>query len=499
MTHLFPPAITFDAVLFLTAILLLLSVVASKVSDKFGIPALLLFLILGMLVGSEGPGGIYFDNPSLAKSLGIVALIVILFSGGLATAWEDIRPVLRAGVLLSIVGVFLTAVVVGWFAVYALNFSLLEGFLLGAIISSTDAAAVFSILKSKNIRLPGRLQSLLELESGSNDPMAVFLTLGAIRLITNSQAKIVDLLPAFVLEFAIGALTGYLFSRLMIFFINRLNLAYEGLYPVLMIALTFLCYSTTTALKGNGFLAVYLAGLLVGNANFVHKKSLLHFHEGLAWLMQIAMFLTLGLLVFPSRLIPVIGTGLLASLFLMFVARPLSVWVCLLPFRMPFNDKTMLAWVGLRGAVPIILATFPLIAHLPKAEMIFNIVFFIVLTSVLLQGTTIPFVSKLLKAYEPLRTKRTYPLELASTAELDANLEDVIIPYNSWVVGKALFRIRIPPGCLVVLISRDDRFLIPNGATILEEADVLLVLANNQDLKTLQALIQKPSPSLERD
>ncbi len=478
-----------EIILLIAAVLLFLSVAASKVSDKFGVPVLLLFLTIGMLAGSEGIGGIYFNDPWLTKSLGTIALVFILFSGGFDTNWKDIRHVLVSGLCLSTMGVLITAIAVGLFAMFVLKFSLMEGLLVGAIVSSTDAAAVFNVLRSKNVNLRGKLQPLLEFESGSNDAMAVFLTIGIISLLKNPGLSTVQLIPAFFLDMGVGAASAFVLSKVLVFIVNRLKLTYEGLYPVLMISLVLLIYSLTTVLKGNGFLAVYMAGIFIGNANLLHKKTLKNFYDGIAWLMQIIMFLTLGLLVFPSKIVPVIGMGLLISIFLMFVARPLSVFLCLSGAKMNLREQTLVAWVGLRGAVPIILATFPLLAGIPKAEMIFNIVFFIVLTSVLFQGTTLPLVSKLLKVNVPSTNKRTYPIEFEHSGQINAELEDLIIPYNSPVAGKPLFEIGIPQECLVVLISRDDKFFIPNGSTILQDADVLLVLANKQALQKLHSLL----------
>lgn len=326
------------------SLLLLISIIASKASSRLGVPALLLFLLIGMLAGSDGPGGIYFDDPRLAQSLGVVALTFILFAGGLDTDWESVRSVLWKGLSLSTLGALLTAVLVGWFATIALNFTWLEGLLLGAIVSSTDAAAVFATLRSKSVGLRGQLKPLLELESGSNDPMAVFLTVGFSRLLIDPTASVIDLVPMFIQQMALGAILGYVFGKGMILLVNRARLEYEGLYPVLTLALTLLTYGVTTSLGGNGFLAVYLAGLIMGNSDFIHKRSLMRFHDGIAWLMQIAMFLTLGLLVFPSRLPPVAGTGLLIAAFLMVVARPVSVLVTLLFARCSLREKLMVWW-----------------------------------------------------------------------------------------------------------------------------------------------------------
>jgi len=394
--------------------LLLLSVLASKASDRLGVPALLLFLFIGMLAGSEGPGGIEFDYPRLAQSLGVVALTLILFSGGLDTHWRSIRPVLWSGIALSTIGVILTAAFVAWFAASVLNFSVLEGMLLGAIVSSTDAAAVFTVLRGRQARLRGHLTPLLELESGGNDPMSVFLTVGTIALLTQRDTPVISLLPLFLQQMILGALIGYSMGQAMVFLINRVRLEHEGLYMVLSLALALFTYGITASVGGNGFLAIYLAGLILGNSEVSHRDYLTRFHNGQAWLMQILMFLTLGLQVFPSHIVPVIGIGLVLSMFLMLVARPVSVFLTLTPANFTLKEKLLISWVGLRGAVPIILATFPLIAGIPKAEMIFNLVFFIVLTSILLQGTSLPIVARWLGLSAP-EIRAVHPLPQADS------------------------------------------------------------------------------------
>ncbi len=371
--------------------------VASRVSGRLSVPALLMFLVIGMLAGSEGIGGVRFDDPWTAQLLGVVALTFILFAGGFHTDWGSIRPVVGRGLSLSTVGVIITASLVGLFAVAVSNFSLLEGLLLGAIISSTDAAAVFTILRSKKISLKGELKPLLELESGSNDPMAVFLTVGIIGLITGSVYSAADLIPFFVWQMALGAVSGYLVGKGTLFIVNHMGLEYEGLYPVLTLAMVLFTYGMTASLGGNGFLAVYIIGLVMGNSDFVQREGLMRFHDGFAWLMQITMFLTLGLLVYPSQVLSVLWVGLAISIFLMLVARPLAVFAALQFTNMSRREKGMVSWVGLRGAAPIVLATFPLLAGVPQADMIFNLVFFIVITSVLIQGISIPMVARWLE------------------------------------------------------------------------------------------------------
>jgi cell volume regulation protein A len=478
--------ISFEYLLLGGSVLLLFSIIASKISDRFGVPALLLFLAIGMIAGSEGLGGIYFDDPWLAKSIGVVALIFIIFSGGLDTNWKDTKSIVWPGVVLSTLGVLLTAIITGFFAVCLLKFSFLEGMLLGSIVSSTDAAAVFAILRSKRISLRSPLKPLLEFESGSNDPMAVFLTIGFISLLAEKSTNVAYLIPKFILDMGMGAIVGYLMAKFVIFFINHLKLEYEGLYLGLMISLVLLIYTIAILLKGNGFLAVYIAGLMLGRAEFPGKKMTLKFHDGLAWLMQIVMFVTLGLLVFPSRIVPLIGVGVLLTVLLMVIARPLSVMLCLLPFKMGIRKKIMIAWVGLRGSVPIILATFPFMAGIPQADIYFNIVFFVVIASVFIQGTSIPFVSKILNLDVPFAYRKSYPIEFEKTDGIDAELTDIIVPYNSSVVGKKISDLNIPEKCLIMLISRNDKFIIPSGSVIIEGGDVLLVLASTADFLALQ-------------
>lgn len=333
---------TIEQLLLGASSLLLLSVLASKASERSGVPALLLFLLIGMLAGSDGPGGIHFDSPWLAQSLGVVALTFILFAGGIDTQWASVRGQLGRGLALSTLGVAITAGLVGLFAATVLRLTWLEGLLVGAIVSSTDAAAVFAVMRSRSVSLRGPLKPLLELESGSNDPMAVFLTIGLISLMTGTSTSVLDLVPLFTRQMVLGAAIGYATGKLMVVLVNRLRLEYDGLYPVLTLSLVLLTYSGSAALGGNGFLAVYLAGLMMGNSDFIHKRSLMRFHDGLAWLMQIAMFLTLGLQVFPGQLLPVVGTGLLLALFLMFCARPIAVFVTLAFTSLTLREKAMM-------------------------------------------------------------------------------------------------------------------------------------------------------------
>lgn len=470
------------------AVLLLVSVFSSKISSSVGIPALLVFLFVGMLAGSEGPGGIPFDNASLSQSLGVIALVVILFSGGLNTEWRSLQPVLRDGMILATAGVALTGGAVGLFLHLVIGFDLLPSLLIGAIVSSTDAAAVFAILRSRGVRLQNRLERLLELESGSNDPMAIVLTLTIIQIITLPEISVISVLVFFVQQFVIGGIGGYLLGRLTVYLINRARLDYDGLYSVLTVGLMLLTYGAVTTIGGNGFLAVYLAALLIGREDFIHKRSLLRFHDGLAWIMQIVMFLTLGLLVFPSQVLATAGIGLLVSAFLIFIARPASVFLTMAFSGMPVRYLTLISWVGLRGAAPIVLATFPLLAGVPDANAIFNIVFFVVLTSVALQGTTIIPIAKWLGVQADETASKRPPLEMVVTDATTKDIVELTIPPNSNVVGHQIVDLHLPDETLIVLIARGNDSFVPRGDTILAAGDLLMVLAQRKCLPRIREI-----------
>jgi cell volume regulation protein A len=473
-----------ETVMLITAGLLLVSVLASKASSRFGVPALLLFVAIGMLAGSEGPGGIWFDDVALSQHIGIVALAFILFSGGLDTAWRDVRPVLLPALSLSTIGVLVSAAILGWFAHHLLGFSILEAILLGAIVSSTDAAAVFSVFRSRGGKLRANLQPLIELESGSNDPMAVFLTTAIIMRIQHPSMPLLRFLGEFVLEMGIGAIAGILAGRGAVWLINRTRLAYDGLYPALTIALVLLIYAGTASLHGSGYLAVYVAGIVLGNHRFIHRITLTRFHDAIAWLMQITMFLALGLLVFPSRLVSVAWPGVALALVLTFVARPLSVFVALAASSFSIREKLVLAWCGLRGAVPIVLATFPVMAGLPVGGTIFDLVFFSVLVSVLLQGTTIPLVARWLGATEEGAVDTSgFP------GRRDSDLVTIAVPEDSPVLGKQLVEIGMPPGTTVLLVYRGNEFFAPTGATMFKADDRLMIFTSKRSVDEVREML----------
>jgi potassium/hydrogen antiporter len=482
--------LTSENILLVGAVLLFVSLLAGKTSYKFGIPVLVLFLAIGMLAGSEGLGGIYFNNPRTAQFIGIIALCVILFSGGLDTSWDSTKPVVWYGVVLSTAGVLLTAIFIGVFVWAVSDFSIYEGMLLGAVVSSTDSAAVFSILRSKKLALKGNLRAILELESGSNDPMAYVLTIALTGLVVNPEASVGGMVKMLLQQLILGAVCGYVFGRVSKIVINRIKLDFEGLYTVLIIAIMFFSFSFTDFIGGNGFLAVYLCAIYLGNQDLIHKKKFLKSFDGFAWLMQIVLFLTLGLLVFPSDIIPVIGIGIAISLFLIVVARPLSVFISLYFFNMQNRSRWFISWVGLRGAVPIVFATYPLLAGADKAHMIFNIVFFISLTSVLIQGTTLPLVAKWLHLTVPEKAKQRTKTDIELSENIRSFLTEMIIPEGSRSTGKPLVELGIPLTVLISLIQRNGKYIVPNGTTMLETNDKLFVLSESRDdLKKLYEIL----------
>ncbi len=473
-------ALDIPHILLIGSILLLVSVIAGKTTNKLGVPTLIFFLIVGIMAGSEGIGQIHFNDPAVAQFIGIVALNYILFSGGLDTNWKSIQPIFWRGLSLSTIGVFFTALSLGVFVHLILDFTLVEGLLLGAIVSSTDAAAVFSILRRKGVALKGHLRPTLEFESGSNDPMAYFLTIALTGIVSNGSGSPSELVPQFFIQFILGGAMGFMMGRVNVLVINKINLEAEGLYPVLTIGLAIFTYALTEYVGGNGFLAIYLCAVIMGNSNMVHRRSLIKFYDGQAWLMQIIMFLTLGLLVFPSQILPLAGVGLLISAFLMVVARPIGVFISLMLVKLNLRSKLFISWVGLRGSVPIVLATYPFIAGIPKADLIFNLVFFISATSVMLQGTTLSFVARLLHVAVPANAKRRIGLDFELTDNIKTELTDILLPEGNAVVGKRIVQLSVPSTVNILAIKRGDIYIAPNGSTKLHANDILTVLAEDK-------------------
>ena len=479
-----------ESVLLIAASLFIVSIAASKVSVRLGVPSLLLFVAIGMLAGSDGPGGIYFDFPWVTQLIGVTALALILFAAGFDTRLEDVRPVIAPAISLATLGVVVSAALVGVFIAWVWKLSLLRGLLVGAIISSTDAAAVISVLRSKHLTLRSRLQETIEFESGSNDPMAVLLTLVVLHLLTHANVSGWEVLWLLSKQIVIGLVLGYLLGELSARGINRIRLEWEGLYPVLSITIALFSYAAAASLGGSGFLSVYVAGLVLGNRNLIHRNSLRVFNDGIAWLMQITMFVVLGLQVFPSRLPSVAIPALLIAAFLMFVARPASVFIGLPTRRFSWTEKLFISWAGLRGAVPVVLATFPLLAGVKEAETIFDVVFFVALTSLLIQGTTLPAAARALRVFTPSDHRPAFPIQFNPTELTDSELIELRVAAGSLAEGRRIMDVGLPKGTLVVLVARSNQFVAPEGSTILRAGDVASVLTTRQDIEQVRSLIQ---------
>jgi cell volume regulation protein A len=472
----------FETALVVAALLLIASVLGSRLTALAGVPSLLVFLGVGMLAGSEGPGGIDFTDYRLSFEVGSVALAFIIFDGGLRTPWRSVRPVLATGVSLATLGVLATALATALFTRAALGFSWTESLLLGAIVSSTDAAAVFSILRAKNLALKGQVRRLLELEAGSNDPAAVLLTIGVLAYATAPALGAAGLAALFAQQVVLGLAVGLAGGWLAVQVINHAGVEHEGLYSVLLLACVLLLFAGTSALGGSGFLAVYVAGLIVGNSRLLHRGSLLEFHDGIAWVAQIALFLTLGLLVFPSQLAPMWLEGLALAAFLMFVARPLCVLVAAPLARWHWRERLFVSWVGLRGAAPIILATLPWSVGVPHAEDFFNLVFFVVLVSVLAQGTTIPWLARRLGLTEAWRRAQAAP---GGTLPEGFVYVEMRVRADTPAAAQPLFELQLPSGVVLTSVDRGGRYLVPQGDTRFAPGDVVHAFARPSSLAAL--------------
>lgn len=472
-----------ENILLVGSVLLFVSIVVSKTGYRFGVPTLLLFLFVGMFFGSDGLG-LQFSSAKEAQFIGMVSLSVILFSGGMDTKYAEIKPVLAPGIVLSTLGVLLTAVFTGLFIWFITGMSftnihlpLLTSLLLASTMSSTDSASVFAILRSQKMNLKHNLRPMLELESGSNDPMAYMLTIALIQVIQSGGMAWGSVLASFAIQFAVGAGAGYLFGKLAVFMLNKLNIDNQSLYPILLLAFVFFTFSFTDRIHGNGYLAVYIAGIMVGNNKIPNRRETSTFMDGLSWLCQIIMFLSLGLLVNPHELLNIALVASLIGVFMIIIGRPLSVFLCMLPFRhINTRSRIFISWVGLRGAVPIIFATYPVVSNIPGANIIFNVVFFITILSLVIQGTTIPFFARKLDLSMPMeKTGNDFGVELPE--EINTDLREITITLEMLDKADTLKDMNLPKGTLVMMVKRDDEFLIPNGQLRLCEGDQLLLIS----------------------
>lgn len=479
-----------ELLLLVGSILFFISMLIGKAGHRFGVPVLLLFLIVGMVFGSDG-FGLVFENVQTAQTIGTICLTIILFSGGLDTKFSEIKPVIWPGVILATLGVFITAIITGLFTYWlsghlfpSLGISLLTAMLLASTFSSTDSASVFGILRSKGLSLKNNLRPLLELESGSNDPMAYMLTIVFMGIIQSGNDPNISMVAlTIVVQLVVGTAVGYFLGKGAVTIINRIRMDNSSLYPILLLTLGVFIFAVTYYLKGNGYLAVYIAGLVIGNSKFSHKRTSMKFMDGFAWMSQILLFLTLGLLVNPNELVDVIVPALIISAFVIFIGRPLTVFLTLIPFRkIGFKDNLYISWVGLRGAVPIIFAILPLAAGIPDSRWIFNMVFVITIVSLLVQGTSLPIVARWLNlAEKPEEYKAFEYFDVEFAEEIKSAMTEILITEDTLQYGKNLMEMPLPDKTLAVMVKRGERYFVPSGQTELHAGDKILVISDDEE------------------
>ena len=464
----------------IASLVLLISITSSKVLYKFGVPILLIFIVLGMLFGSDGIVGIYFSDYELTKEISSMALVIIMFYGGFGTKWSTAKSCAVSSILMSTLGVIITASLTGLFSHYVLGTTLLEGLLIGAVVASTDAASVFAILRSQKLNLKGSLAPLLEVESGSNDPIAYMATLSILLLMDN---KGIDaLFPIVIKQILFGILVGSLLAKFTIYLIKRVKFEIKGFYPIFILAIAILSYSLSEYLGGNGYLSVYMSGIILGNTTHLpYKKSLFQFFDCISWIMQITLFFMLGLLAFPSKLIGIIAISVPISIFMILVARPLATFIVLYPFKYSLKEKVFISWVGLRGAASIVFAIYATTYGVNMQYDIFHIVFFVALFSVSIQGTLLPKVAKHLDLVDDstlvLKTFNDY------ASEIDRQIVEIGITSESKWVNKSIAEADISEDILIVMIKRRGKTILPKGTTIIENGDVLII--TGEDIESI--------------
>ncbi|MFL0365450.1 potassium/proton antiporter [Pseudobacillus sp. 179-B 2D1 NHS] len=477
---------TIENIVLLFSILWLVGVISAKFSTRLGLPSLVLFIAAGMVLNQF----VFFNNAWLAQLLATVALVIILFEGGLQTKWESVKPVYKPSLSLATIGVIVTTLTVGIAAKLVLDLTWAEGILVGAIVGSTDAAAVFSVLGNKNVKR--KMATVLEAESASNDPMAIFLTISLIQVIQSPSFDPLTLVLSFFWQMGLGLFFGILFGIASVWIINKINLDSSGLYPVLSIALSIFAFSVVTIMNASGFLAVYVMAIVIGNADLTYRHSILGFNEGLAWMMQMVMFMILGLLVFPSELLDVAWQGIILAVFLMIVARPVGVFVSLLFSKMNVREKLFISWAGLKGAVPIILGTYPLVEGLEHGQLMFNVVFFVVLLSTVIQGASISKAAELFGVTRAgKKTESPHSLELISIGKTNSEMVEVRILEESAAANKRIHEVDLPPKTLITAVIRGDQLITPEGSTKLFPEDVLYVLVKKEQKNELKKVMMK--------
>ena len=471
-----------ETLILIGSVLLLLGILSSKFSSRMGMPVLVMFLGLGMLAGSEGIGGIAFEDYYLSYAIGTFALALILFSGGLSTPFHAVRDAWKPASLLATLGVFITALITGVAASWILKIDLKQGLLLGSIVGSTDAAAVFSILRTGGVHLRRRLSDTLEVESGSNDPMAIFMTVGLIQILTGKVDSPLGLVWLFVSQLGLGLVAGLLIGYLAVWVIRNIHLDAAGLYPVLATAFGLLSFGMAADLGGSGFLSVYVTGMVIGNKKVVFQKGIERFHDAGAWMAQITMFIVLGLLSFPSRLLAVWLPGLAIAAVLLLLARPVAVFLCLCRSRFSWREQVFLSWVGLKGAVPITLAIFPLLSNLDSeikidgAKVIFDVVFFVVLVSAVLQGWSLPWLARKLGLEAPAKKESAVTLEISSLKDVEGDIVDYFVDGDCRVAGKMVRELALPEEVVVALIVHNQKITLPKGSSRIEAGDHVIVV-----------------------